>query len=162
MRAGGSTRRLRAAGRWRRSQHRLPYWSGGFRGAAEKPPAASGRTVGELLTAAEERLAQRQQRIRAREAADHRRREQAAAAAREQRLDAMARDPKKVWIQVDALIETKKPKDYDTAVALLMDLQGLAGRDESSAAFAQQVQRLRAQHARKPSLLDRFDRAGLK
>jgi hypothetical protein len=30
------------------------------------------------------------------------------------------------------------------------------------AAFAQQVQRLRAQHARKPSLLDRFDRAGLK
>jgi hypothetical protein len=133
-----------------------------FRGATEKPPVPSGRTVGELLTAAEERLEQRQQRIRAREAADRRRRERAAAAALEQRLDALARDPKKAWIQVDALIDTKKPKDYDTAVALLMDLQGLAGRDGSSAAFAQQMQRLRAQHARKPSLLDRFDRAGLK
>ena len=62
---------------------------------------------------------------------------------------------------MDALIETKKAKEYDAAVAILVDLQGLAGQGADIAAFARRMQRLREQHARKPSLLDRFDRAEL-
>ena len=59
------------------------------------------------------------------------------------------------------MIETKRPKEYDAAVVLLMDLQGLAGRDGGAAKFAQQMRKLRERHARKPSLIDRFDRAQL-
>jgi uncharacterized Zn finger protein len=62
---------------------------------------------------------------------------------------------------VAGLIETKKPKEYDAAVVLLQDLRMLAARDGDVAAFVQQMRRLREQHARKPSLLDRFDRAQL-
>jgi hypothetical protein len=132
-----------------------------FHGAGGEPPADGGRTVGHLLAAAEKHWAQRQQRIREREAAVRRRREQVAAAAREQRLNELARDPKKAWKQVYALIEAKRAKEYDAAVAVLADLHGLAIRDADTAAFAQQMGRLREQHARKPSLLDRFDRARL-
>jgi hypothetical protein len=59
------------------------------------------------------------------------------------------------------LIETKRPCDYDLAVSLLRDLQALADRQEDSAAFRKRFLQLRAQHQRKPSLLDRFDQAGL-
>jgi hypothetical protein len=111
-----------------------------FHGASEKLPGGGGRTVGQLLAAAEKRWAQRQQRIREREAVKRRRRERAAAAAREQRLDALARDPRKAWKQVEALIETKRAKEYDAAAAILADLQGLAVRDADPAAFAQQMQ----------------------
>ena len=56
------------------------------------------------------------------------------------------------------LIQTKRPRDYDQAVSLLRDLQALADRQESSAAFRTRFLLLRALHQRKPSLLDRFDR----
>ncbi len=65
------------------------------------------------------------------------------------------------WNQVDALIATKRPKDYDAAVTLLRDLQELAVREGEIFAFAEQMTRLRERHARKPSLIDRFDRARL-
>jgi hypothetical protein len=133
-----------------------------FHGVTEESPAGEGRrTAGDLLAAAEERLALRQQRIREREADDRRRREEAAAAAREQRLHALARDPVRVWNQVDELIATKRPKDYDTAVSLLLDLQALAVREGEIFEFAEQMARLRERHARKRSLIDRFDRARL-
>jgi uncharacterized Zn finger protein len=59
------------------------------------------------------------------------------------------------------LIDTKKPKEYDAAVVLLQDLRMLAARDGDAAAFAQRMRQLREQHVRKPSLIDRFDRAQL-
>jgi hypothetical protein len=46
-------------------------------------------------------------------------------------------------------------------VSLLRDLQALADRQENSAAFRKRFGELRAQHHRKPSLLDRFDQAGM-
>ena len=63
--------------------------------------------------------------------------------------------------QVEELIATKRPKDYDTAVTLLLDLQALAVREGEIFEFAEQMTRLRERHARKPSLIDRFDRASL-
>ncbi|WP_093611272.1 hypothetical protein [Actinoplanes philippinensis] len=132
-----------------------------FHGVTEESPAGEGRTAGDLLAAAEERWAARQQQKREREAAERQRREEAAAAAREQRLDDLARNLVRAWDQVDELIATKRPKDYDTAVTLLLDLQALAVREGEIFEFAEQMTQLRERHARKPSLIDRFDRARL-
>lgn len=46
-------------------------------------------------------------------------------------------------------------------MSLLRDLQALAERQEDPAGFMKRFGELRAQHQRKPSLLDRFDQAGL-
>ncbi|GGN28888.1 hypothetical protein FHR83_007925 [Actinoplanes campanulatus] len=132
-----------------------------FHGATDEPPAGTGRTAGDLLAVAEERWAARQQEKREREAAERQRREEAAAAARQQRLDKLARNPVRAWNQVDDLIATKRPKDYDVAVTLLLDLQALAVREGEIFEFAEQMTRLRERHARKPSLIDRLDRARL-
>lgn len=45
-------------------------------------------------------------------------------------------------------------------MTLLRDLQALAGRLGDPAAFTKRFVELRGQHQRKPSLLDRFDKAG--
>jgi hypothetical protein len=132
-----------------------------FHGTAEDHLTSGGRTARDLLAAAEARWSQRQQEVRQREAAERKRREQAAATARQQRLDALAGRQEQAWHKVGALIETKKPKEYDAAVALLVDLEAVAERDSGLAAFVRRLRQLRQQHARKPSLLDRFDRAGL-
>jgi hypothetical protein len=132
-----------------------------FHGVAEEPHGGERRTVGDLLAAAENHWSVRQQEIREREAAERRRSAEVAAAAREQRLDTLARNPVRAWDQVDELIATKRPKDYDAAVTLLQDLQALAGREGEIFEFSEQMTRLRERHARKPSLIDRFDRIGL-
>jgi len=132
-----------------------------FHGVTEESLAGKGRTAGDLLAAAEDRWAVRQRQIREREADERKRREEAAAAAREQRLDKLARNPVRAWDQVEELIATKRPKDYDTAVTLLLDLQALAVREGEIFEFAEQMTRLRERHARKPSLIDRFDRSSL-
>jgi hypothetical protein len=59
------------------------------------------------------------------------------------------------------LIATKKPRNYDIAVQLLADLHDLAERDRNTAPFRQRLAALRVEHARKPSLLERLDRAAL-
>ncbi|MFF5075793.1 hypothetical protein ACFY36_01995 [Actinoplanes sp. NPDC000266] len=104
-----------------------------FQGVAQEPPAGESRTAGDLLAAAEERWAARQQQKREREAAERQSREEAAVAAREQRLDKLARNPVRAWDQVDELIATKRPKDYDTAVTSLLNFrQWRHGRARSS------------------------------
>ncbi|GGM14961.1 hypothetical protein ACFFX1_04165 [Dactylosporangium sucinum] len=131
-------------------------------GGGTAPEAVrGGRTVGELLAGAETRWADRQRLAEERKAAEQARREAAAAAAREQRLDALAADPERAWRQVAELIATKKPKEYDAAVALLVDLEALGERDGQRKAFRGRIHQLRQEHARKPSLLDRLERAGL-
>jgi hypothetical protein len=132
-----------------------------FHGVTEDQPAGARRAAGDLLAAAEQHWATRQQRIKERQAAERRRREEAAAAAREKRLDTLAQNPGKAWTQVDTLIETKRPKEYDAAVLILTDLRGFAVRTDDVSGFAQRMRLLRERHARKPSLLDRFDRAQL-
>ena len=85
----------------------------------------------------------------------------AQAAAYAKHLDQLATHTEAAWEKAAELIETKRPRDYDLAVSLLRDLQALADRQEDPAAFRKRFLDLRAQHQRKPSLLDRFDQAGL-
>jgi hypothetical protein len=122
---------------------------------------AGGRTAGQLLAAAEAQWAGRQRSAEQSAAAERVRREQVAAAAREQRLKTLAELGEQPWQRVVSMIETRKPKEYDAAIELLGDLKALAERDGRAAAFTRRVRQLRADHARKPSLLDRLDRARL-
>lgn len=132
-----------------------------YNGGSDPKASGGGRTVGELLAGAESRWADRQRLAEERQAAERARRERAAAAAREQRLNALAADQDQAWQRVSAMIDTKKPKEYDAAIELLADLRALSERDRQTATFVRRVRLLRQEHARKPGLLDRLDRAGL-
>ena len=55
------------------------------------------------------------------------------------------------------MIATKRPKDYDLAVSLLVDLRDLADRSGRTEEAAKRIRELRQRHANKPSLLKRFE-----
>ena len=60
-----------------------------------------------------------------------------------------------MWAEVDGLVLTKLPKNYDKALRILGDLRDLAARagDLGKSAFRARLDTFRAKHARKPSLL---------
>jgi hypothetical protein len=119
------------------------------------------RTAGKLLATATDLRAERERRNAEQRERDRVRRERSAAAARQRHLDALAVDQPAAWQRVNNLIATKKPRDYDTAVQLLVDLRDLGERDGNTAPFRQRLADLRTVHARKPSLLQRLELAGL-
>jgi hypothetical protein len=132
-----------------------------IRGEQAAQPRAAGRTVAQLLEAAQRHRDERERRAaRERERAQQER-ERVAAAARNRRLDTLAAEGERPWRQVMELIDTKKITQYDTAVTLLSDLHDLAGRDGDPGAFAKRVRELRTRYAGRPGLLQRLDRAGL-
>ena len=119
------------------------------------------RTAGELLATAADLRAERERQVAERRERDRIRQERLTAAARQRHLDALAVDQPAAWQRVNELIATKRPRDYDMGVQLLVDLRDLSERDGSATPFRQQLAELRAVHARKPSLLERLERAGL-
>ena len=132
-----------------------------FRAASGSSPAGSARTAAELWQAAGNRKAARAKAAEKRQREAEARRATAQAAAYAKHLDQLATRTEAAWEKAAELIETKRPRDYDLAVSLLRDLQALADRQEDPAGFSKRFGELRAQHQRKPSLLDRFDQAGL-
>jgi hypothetical protein len=132
-----------------------------FRTASGSPPTVPARTVAELWHATGNRKAARAKAAERSRREAEARRAAAQAAAYAQHLDQLATRTEAAWEKAAELIETKRPRDYDLAVSLLRDLQALADRQEDPAAFRKRFLELRAQHQRKPSLLDRFDQAGL-
>ncbi|HEY3108074.1 MAG TPA: hypothetical protein VGL23_04935 [Chloroflexota bacterium] len=128
---------------------------------AARPFADGERTVGDLLAAAEARAAERRRREAERWEAERAQRQREQAAARARYLDGLVGQEEVLWGQVDALVDTKRPKDYDLAVALVRDLRDLAARKEGAEVFAASLARLRQRCAKRPSLLERLDRAGL-
>jgi hypothetical protein len=122
---------------------------------------AGSRTVGQLLTAAKQRAEARRRATAKRAAEERARREREQAAARARYLDGLAGREPELWQRVDALIEMKRPAEYDQAVRLLKDLHDLGARSGQGTAFEARLSQLRERHARKPSLLSRLDQAGL-
>jgi hypothetical protein len=122
---------------------------------------AARRTAGELLAAAANIRTERESRDAKRREQDRARRERSAAAARQRHLDTLAVDQPAAWQRVEELVATTKPREYDTAVQLLVDLRDLAEPDGGTAMYRQRLIELRATHARKPSLLERLDVSGL-
>lgn len=123
--------------------------------------AVPGRTAAELWEAAEDRRAAREKAAEQRRRKVEARKAAAEAAAYAKHLDQLATRTEEAWREAAELIETKKPREYDRAVSLLRNLQALAEREEGSAEFRQRFGELRVRHDRKPSLQERFDKAGL-
>jgi hypothetical protein len=123
---------------------------------------AGSRTIGQLLAAAEQRAETRRRKAAERAAQERARREREQAAARARYLDGLAGREPDLWQRVDALIEMKRPAEYDQAVQLLKDLRDLGARSGQGSAFEARLSQLRERHARKPSLLSRLDQAGLR
>ncbi|MEU4802969.1 hypothetical protein [Actinosynnema sp. NPDC023587] len=132
-----------------------------FRGSTPPVTAPPQRTVGELLDETARRRAKRQQREKAKRAEEKAHHERDRALARERRLDELAQDEQAAWTRVDALIATRKPADYDAAVALLVDLQALANRENRPLDFNRCHAALRQTHKNKPSLIARLARVNL-
>jgi hypothetical protein len=64
------------------------------------------------------------------------------------------------WQQVEALVITKRPGDYDTAVTLLQDLRAIGERKGRRVEVIERIRALRERHAKKPSFLARLRKAG--
>ena len=122
---------------------------------------AGRRTVGQLLEAAATRRVERERLEAAERVAEQARRDQAAAQVRRRRLVDLAGRGESAWTEIETLIATKKPGEYDRAVALLVDLHELAVQSGADSAFDRRVIALRRVHERKPSLLGRLNAAGL-
>jgi hypothetical protein len=132
--------------------------------AAARPApalATTGRTVGELVAAAEARTEARRREKARRDAAAQAKRQREAAAARAIYLDGLAPREEATWQQVEELLAFKRAKEYDQATQLLIDLRDLSARTGATDAFRDRMRSLRQRHAKKPSFLDRLDRAAL-
>jgi hypothetical protein len=150
--AGGRESHLRAEllRQFRESHPPLPSQAG------EAP-----RTVGELRAAAEKRAKERRRQEAERAAAERARREREAAEARERHLAFLAKREAEAWREVDALIATKQPGRYDEAVKLLCDLRDLGVQKGRVGEVQARILKLREEHAKKPSFLERLKKAGL-
>ena len=115
----------------------------------------------ELLNKAKARARERVRLEAEREAAERARRAERERVERERRLARLAGHEDGAWEEVDTLARTKRPADYDRAVALLKDLKALADRDGRSSDFNRRVQQLREGHRRKLGLLERLRSAGV-
>lgn len=82
-------------------------------------------------------------------------------AARQRYLAELGKQEDRSWQQVDALIDTKRPRDYDAAVRLLSDLRDMSGRNRREPVFRQRIVALRETHRKKSTLLTRLTKAGL-
>ncbi len=134
-----------------------------FRGKTLSPdsPGEPTRTAAQLWVAAGEHKAAREEAEARAGRTEQERLAAAKAAAYSKRLDQLATRTEVAWQEVADLIETKKPRDYDVAVSLLADLSALARRNGHHNSFTTRFLELRSGHERKPSLQDRFDKAGL-
>jgi hypothetical protein len=119
------------------------------------------RTVAELQDAAQQARERRERLAAQRRTAEKAARAHTQAAAREQHLTALAARQEQAWTQVDRAIETRQPANYDQAVTILKDLRAVSEREDHHDAFDQRLHVLQQRHARKVSLLERLERAGL-
>jgi hypothetical protein len=129
--------------------------------AAPPDPDARRRTVAQLVAARHARAEEKRRSAAERAAKKQARREREQAEARAKYLDDLAGREPAIWQQIEELIATKQPKNYDRAVALLMDLRDLAARSGRAQETEARVRELRQQHAGKRTLMQRLDHEGL-
>ena len=137
---------------------RMRREAGGDDGAGRG--AAKRRTAGELLRDAQDLAAERRRAEAETAAREKARRERAAAVARVRHLNLLSGREPTLWSQVSDLIASRQPKSYDEAVQLLVDLRDLSRRNDGTD-FSDRLEALRAEQARKPSLIHRLESAGL-
>ncbi|MCB2189813.1 MAG: hypothetical protein KQJ78_25650 [Deltaproteobacteria bacterium] len=119
------------------------------------------RAVKELIAKAEIYATERERRIAEKKAKEAAQKAREKAIIRENYLNGLTNREDQVWKQVDKLIGTKRPSDYDSAVQLLVDLRDLGIREKREKSFQEKLQRIREMHSRKPSLMERLQKSGL-
>ncbi len=129
--------------------------------SAKNESSAVGRSVNELLSIAETIASERCRQAAEQALKEKQRREKERELAKATRLERLGKEQAAAWCQIEALIETKQPKKYDEAVNLLRDLHELGIKNGKQQKFSSRLEELRQRHWRKPSLLERLDRARL-
>lgn len=119
------------------------------------------RIVKELLTAAQLRGDERARQLSAERAAVAAQKKAKDEADRAVYLEGLAKREKAVWMQVEAYIQQRQPKDYERAVILLIDLHDLSIRQGDETGFQLTVEELRKTHAAKSAFLRRLAKANL-
>ncbi len=114
-----------------------------------------------LLQKAEAYNKEKDRQIAEQKAKEKARKEKEAAITREKYLNGLAGRENEIWKKVDSLILTKKPKDYDEAVRLLIDLKDLAKKNNTTYLFKSKLMAIRENHSRKSSFINRIDSANL-
>lgn len=132
-----------------------------FRLTSPKAPANTPRTAGELRNAADALVREKTRREEDRKRRELEIEEQRRAAERTKRLEDLAAREESAWAEVDRLIATKRPNDYDRAVLLLVDLRDIAGGSGRGGLFEQRFRSIADRHAAKASFLRRLRGAGL-
>lgn len=130
-------------------------------GVRHGEPAETGRTVGDLIAAAKAKIQARERAEAEKRAKAEAKRLAAEAVARATYLDGLARRGDGVWSEIERMVESKKPKEYERAVRLVGDLRDVADRDGDIERFVRRLEELRARHAKKVSFIGRLDEAGL-
>lgn len=87
-------------------------------------------------------------------------REQEAAIAREAHLDRLVGEEPRLWGQVEALVASGQPKQYDQAEKLLIDLRDMGFRSKAGD-FAKRIEQFRNLYGQRPSFIRRLRLAGL-
>ena len=126
-----------------------------------RAPGAERRTVRELRSASHALIEAKKRQQAERAKAERERRQQKHAEERANYLYSLVGRESETWREVDELIATKRPKEYDRAVELLVDLCELAERSGRKDAAVARVRELREQHRNKSALLKRLDRKNL-
>lgn len=119
------------------------------------------RTVGELISAAEARADERHHEQARRSAEAQQRQAHEAAVARARYLNGLVSRQEELWEQIESLIEVKRAKEYDQAAQLLIDLCDISTLTKTAEAYRERLRQLRLRCTRKPSFLDRLDKAAL-
>lgn len=119
------------------------------------------RTVAELQAAAVHAREDRQRLAAQRRAEKKAARARTQAAARQQHLTDLSARQEQAWTQVHAAVEARQRARYDEAVTILKDLRAVSEREDRRDAFDQRLTDLQQRHARKGSLVERLERAGL-
>jgi len=126
-----------------------------------KDTKKASRTVMKMLQKAEEYTKKKDRQIAEQKAKEKARKEKEAAIAREKHLNGLTGKEKEIWKKVDALILTKKPKDYDEAVRFMIDLKDFAKKTNTTSLFKSKLMAIRENHSRKSSFINCIDSANL-
>lgn len=135
--------------------------------------------MAELLRTAEACAEERRRVDAEKRAKEAKRLAREAAEARRKHLDSLVGKESQLWSDVESLVISKQPKNYDQAVKLLLDLRDLEARSRESSrpaaggvlkapgargsgsSFRLRLEKLRFEHSGKPSFMQRLAAAGL-
>jgi hypothetical protein len=120
------------------------------------------RRVNELISKAESYAEKRKRRAAEKKAREEARKKKERARAREKYLKGLVGQEDRIWFKVNKLIDSKQPKKYDEAVALLVDLRNLNKKTGTEKAFNRKFKTICEHHHRKLSFLNRLKKAGLR